>query len=299
MNFFGKNSVSSLSKLASREQVCSASALRVLALATPMALPLVCFSAPGAAAEQFTGIYSVNLVGLSLGTATVRGQVGPDAYKIEAFAKLNGIAQAMSGAKGSATASGVIRDGRAVPNAYATTSSNSKETRTVRMGMAAGTVRAVDIQPPPTPFIGRVPVTDAHKRSIVDPLSALVMSVPGTGPVIGAAACNRSIPVFDGFSRFNVQLSYAGTRNVATQGYKGPVAVCNARYIPVAGHRPDRRSTQFMTNNKKMEVWLAPLNSSRYVVPYKISVATMIGTTVIEARRFEFGSDPGTASLRR
>lgn len=279
--------------------LCHVHAMRALTLAAPVALPLVCFSAPGAAAEQFTGVYSVTLVGLSLGTATVRGQVGPDAYKIEAFAKLSGLAQAMSGAKGSASASGLIRDGRAAPNAYATTSSNSKETRTVRMGMAAGTVRAVDIQPPPTPFMGRVPVTDAHKRSIVDPLSALVMSVPGNGPVIGASTCNRSIPVFDGFARFNVQLSYAGTRAVATQGYRGPVAVCHARYIPIAGHRPDRRSTQFMANNKKMEVWLAPVNSSRFVVPYKISVATMMGTTVIEARRFEFGSDPGTASLHR
>lgn len=270
-----------------------------VAAAAPLLAALGSAPATAQSPETFTGTYSIHLVGLSLGTATIRGQLGPDAYKIEAYAKLSGLAQAMSGAKGSATASGVVRAGKVAPNAYATTSSNSKETRTVRMGLNAGTVRAVDIQPEPRDVPGRVPVSEAHKRGVLDPLSALIMPVPGSGPVISAAACNRTIPVYDGFSRFNIQLSFAGTRAVATPGYKGQVAVCNVRYIPVAGHRPDRKSTQFMTNNKKMEVWLAPVNSSRYVVPFKISVATQIGTTVIEARRFEVSADPGTASLRR
>ena len=41
-----------------------------------------------------------------------------------------------------------------------------------------------------------------------------------------------------------------------------------------------------MTNNRDMEVWLAPLESSRVMMPYRISVATMVGTTVIEAQEF-------------
>ncbi|MBM3607235.1 MAG: DUF3108 domain-containing protein [Alphaproteobacteria bacterium] len=278
----------------------SLGAQRLLALAAAAPLALAAFwPAPARASEQFTGVYSIQLVGLSLGTATVKGQLGPDAYKIEAFAQLSGLAQAMSDAKGSAVSTGVIRAGRVAPNSYATTSANSKETRTVRMGLNAGNVRAVDIKPEPRDVPGRIAITEAHKRGVLDPLSALIMPVAGDGPMLSAAACTRTIPVFDGFSRFNIQLSYAGTRNVNGQGYKGQVAVCNVRYIPVAGHRPDRKSTQFMTNNKKMEVWLAPVNNSRYLVPYKISVATMMGTTVIEARRFQVSSDPGTASLRR
>jgi hypothetical protein len=273
---------------------------RLLSAASALALMAAAMPASQAhAADEFTGVYAISLVGLSLGTATIKGQLGPDAYKIEAFAKLSGLAQAMSGARGSAAASGLVRGGQVAPNAYATTSTNSKETRTVRMGLNAGTVRAVDIQPAPTLGPGRVNITEAHKRGVVDPLSALVMPVPGSGPVLSAAACNRSIPVFDGFARFNVQLSFAGMRNVATQGYKGQVVVCNARYVPIAGHRPDRKSTKFMADNKKMEVWLAPVNSSRYLVPYRISVATMIGMTVIEARRFDVRNDPGTASVRR
>ena len=42
-------------------------------------------------------------------------------------------------------------------------------------------------------------------------------------------------------------------------GYSGDVLVCAARYNPIAGHRTGRKSTQFMADNKDMEVWLAPV----------------------------------------
>jgi len=53
---------------------------------------------------------------------------------------------------------------------------------------------------------GRIPVTEANKRNIVDPTSALIMPVPEGEPLIGPAACNRTIPVYDGYVRFDVTL---------------------------------------------------------------------------------------------
>jgi hypothetical protein len=73
---------------------------------------------------------------------------------------------------------------------------------------------------------------------------------------------------------------------VKTTGYKGPVAVCAVRYVPIAGHRPDRPGTKFMAENKSMELWLAPVEAERILLPYRVSVRTMIGTTVIEASEF-------------
>lgn len=195
----------------------------------------------------------------------------------------------VSSSQGAATATGALTQGRVTPASYANTSANSKETRTVRMAMAGGAVRGVDIAPPFTENAGRVPLTDEHKRGVLDPLSALVMPVAGTEPLVGPGACNRSLPIFDGYTRFDVSLSYRGTRAVKTKGYDGPVAVCAVRYVPIAGHRPNRKPTQFMANNRDMEVWLAPLNGTRVVVPYRISVATMVGTTVIEALEVSLG----------
>ena len=37
------------------------------------------------------------------------------------------------------------------------------------------------------------------------------------------------------------------------------MTICSARYIPIAGHKPTTKATQFMAQNKDMEVWLAPV----------------------------------------
>ena len=236
--------------------------------------------------------YSLSLIGLPLGTAGVSATLTPTSYHVEGDAKLSGLATLVSSAKGVATASGAIALGRLSPATYATTSANSKESRTVRMGMNAGTVRAVEIVPPIIDNSSdRVPVTEADKRNIVDPMSAVVMPIPAGQPLVGPAACNRSIPVFDGYSRFDIVMSYVGTRNVTAAGYTGPVSVCVVRYVPVAGYRRDRKATQFMAKNNQIEVWLAPVESAHVVVPFRISVLTMLGTTLIEAA--EFRVEPG------
>lgn len=248
--------------------------------------------ASAAKAEPMRARYSITLLGIPLGTATLDGDLGAGGYRIAVNAKLTGIAALMSSSRGAATAAGGYQKGRIQPAAYANTSANSKETRTVRIAIDGGTVKGVDISPPIDPVPDRVPLTAAHTRGIIDPLSALVMPVPGSELVIGPAACNRTLPVYDGFTRFDVTLAYAGTRNVKSKGYVGPVAVCDVRYTPIAGHR-QRKPVQFMAENKDIHVWLAPVGDTRVVVPFRISVATMVGTTVIEAA--EFGADAGKA----
>jgi hypothetical protein len=41
-----------------------------------------------------------------------------------------------------------------------------------------------------------------------------------------------------------------------------------------------------MADNKDLEVWLAPIASDHVLIPFRVSVRTMIGTTVIEAQEF-------------
>jgi hypothetical protein len=248
------------------------------------------------AQDTFRARYSVKLIGLALGSASLNGSLDPAGYKVEATARLAGVASMVSNSKGAATSSGVFLQGRVAPNAFATTAANSTTTRTVRMALKQGNVTASEISPPFEELPGRVPVMELHKQRVIDPLSALVMPVPGEDKVLGPAACNRSIPVYDGWARFNINLSFVGLRQVSAKGYEGQVAVCSARYIPVAGHRPDRPGTKFMENNRQMEVWLVPVGETRIAVPFRISVATMIGTTVIEATDFE--ATAGTRASR-
>jgi hypothetical protein len=254
-------------------------------------------TAPASAqADMVRARYAVSLVGLHIGEASASGLLQPDGYKIDLSAKLAGLAAMVSRLQMALVSSGFIHKGTVLPVSYATTSANSYETRTVRMALRSGSVTAVDISPPFEDREGRVPVTEANKRNVLDPTSALIMAVPAGQPLVGPAACNRTIPVYDGFTRFDITLSYVGTREVSAQGYSGPVSVCAARYTPVAGHKLDSKSTQFMANNREIEVWLAPVEHAHVVVPFHISMRTMAGVAIIDAVEFNVAPTEVTAT---
>ena len=256
------------------------------------------FAVLPAQADTLHARYSVTFVGLHIGEASATGMINPGGYKIDLSAKLVGLAAAVSSIRMALVSSGAIHHGALAPAAYATTAANSRETRTVRMALNGGSVKAVDIMPPFEDKEGRVPVTEAQKRNILDPMSALIMSVPSGEPLVGPAACNRTIPIYDGFVRFDVTLSYVGTRDVATKGYTGPVTVCSARYTPISGHRADSQSTKFMAENRNIEAWLAPVERPHVVVPFHVSMMTMNGTAVIDATEFSVEPTDVTATVR-
>ncbi|MDP2357706.1 MAG: DUF3108 domain-containing protein [Beijerinckiaceae bacterium] len=270
--------------------------LRRMAIAGALAtgpLAAVTFAPSSAAAADSLKVgYSIRLLGLSMGSAGLNATLSPSSYNMEISAQLSGLASVVSRAQGGARSSGSIEQGRVMSRTYATASSNSKETRTVRMALNSGAVRSVEVSPPLDPHPDRVPVTDAHKRGVIDPLSALVMPVAGR-ELIGPASCERTIPIFDGYARFDVTLSYAGTQQVRSAAYTGPVAVCKARYKAIAGHRANRKQTNYMENNRQIEVWLMPVEGARVVTPYKIALATQIGQLVIEATRVSVASTGG------
>jgi len=248
-----------------------------------------------AGAASLDARYDVSLLGIPLGTASLSGGIDGSSYKLDMAAKLTGLVGGVTGGRGSGAASGVLVGGRLAPKNFAVSSASNSESRTVRMALAEGEVAAVDIEPPIDAKPDRVPLNGSHKRNVVDPLSAFLMPVNGKGK---DAACNRTLPIFDGAARYDIKLSSAGTREVELDGYKGPVSICQARYVPIAGHRALRPATKFMAENRDITAWLAPVAGTDMMVPVRISVKTMIGTAVIEASSFKV--DPGvTATARR
>jgi hypothetical protein len=236
-----------------------------------------------AAAEVIAARYAVTLVGFRIGEASARGAVSAAAYRVALDARLTGLAEWLAHMRIALASSGEIRRGNVLPNAYATTAASERDTRTVRMALNAGNVRAVDISPPLEDESIRIPVSSAEKRNVLDPTSALIMAVPAGEPLVGPAACNRTLQIYDGVVRFDLMMSYTGTRDVTAIGYNGPVSVCAVRYKPIAGHRYDSRSTKFMAQNHDIEVWLAPIERAHVVIPFHIGLRTMAGMATVDA----------------
>ena len=258
-------------------------ALKRLALPCAVGLGL----ATPASAETLNAHYSVSLVGLHIGDLSADGTLEPQNYRMQLGAHLTGLAAMVSSVRMALASSGTMRKDKLSPSTYATSAVNSNETRTLRMALKAGTVKAVQIDPPPEFHGERVPVTEANKRNILDPTSALIMPVPMSAALVGPAACERTLPIYDGYARFDIALHYVGQRDVDVAGYHGPVSVCSARYIPVSGHLVNSRSTAFMAQNEGIEVWLAPIEKAHVDVPLKVSMPTMAGQLDIEATDFE------------
>lgn len=258
---------------------------RFLALLPVAATAAVAGPAPQPA-PAVTVDYTVTLSGLLIGTAQLAGTFEGPRYRLGVRANLTGLVGAITGGKGAAQASGALGPVRVTPAAFAVASHTASQSITIRMALARGDLVRAEVTPPLVPFPDRVPVSAAQKRGVVDPASALVMPMLPRLAAIDPGNCNRTIPVFDGVSRFDLDLTYAETRSVEKPGYAGPVLVCQARYRAIAGHRPDRPGVRFMEENREMSVWLAPVAEARVLVPLRISVLTELGTNIIEASRW-------------
>ncbi len=265
---------------------------RTLVASTLVAAALAA-GASAASAETLRAHYAVTLMGLHIGELTADGNMQPQTYHMGLNAHLTGLAAMVSSVQMALVSSGAVnKRGAVAPSSYATSAVNSESTRTLRMALNAGTVKAVEINPEPEWRGPRVPVTEANKRNVLDPTSALIMPVPAGESLTGPAACQRTLPIYDGYARFDIALHYQGERDVQVQGYNGPVAVCSARYHPISGHLVGSRQTNFMAQNEGIEVWLAPIPSAHVVVPLRVSMPTMTGQLDIQADDFELAGAP-------
>jgi hypothetical protein len=244
-----------------------------------------------AQAQTLKVTYDLSLAGLPLGKADLVSSFKGRKYEMQGNAKLTGLAMILTGGKGEASASGTLTGVNPRSRNFAVMSKTSDNQRSVRMGLKGGQVAEVEIDPPLEPKEDRIPVKPADKRGVVDPMSALLMPAVASKSLTDPDNCNRTIPVFDGASRMNVVLTYAETKNVDVGGYSGSVLICNARYVPVSGHRPERPATKFMQENRDMSVWLAPVEGPRLLFPLKVSVRTMIGVGEMQASLWSLEGD--------
>lgn len=227
--------------------------------------------------------YAISFMGITVGKASWRASITSYDYVAAASGQASGIVKVVASGEGAASAHGKVRDGHLLPSSY--TSSVVRDERIeIRMALEAGAVTELKAQTPPrTPE--RVPVDDIHKAGIVDPLSALLVA---TEEGLTSDACRRTLPVFDGRHRYDLKLDFKRMDNVkAERGYAGPAVVCSVRLQLIAGHRSNSTLANFLAGGREIELWLAPIYGTLVLAPFRVSVASMIGNLVIQAKEYE------------
>jgi hypothetical protein len=225
----------------------------------PALLAALLAAAAPAAALAGSVDYTVAIAGIPIGSATWSAKPNGSGAAVSVSGRLGGaldlgrfdaqasVGKAMVTARSTsgsgadaATASLASRasgDGRA----FSYEGKTSRGPGQITMAIAGGRVTELDARIPDNPNAVRVPVADAHKTGVVDPLMVLAAFVRPDGSVDADGLCGRSHRVFTGQVRFDL----AGSASRPTTAPSGAPAgwqarTCKVAYTPVSGHRVDK-----------------------------------------------------------
>ena len=230
--------------------------------------------------------YNVLLAGIKVASAELSVIMQDGAYKADLTARPAGIGVLATDVEGFAESQGKRARGSLDPVQYSFSTINADKDYAIDMSIRGDNVTALEANPDLAQEDKRVPVTREHRRGIIDPLSALIIPFSGASP-FQEKDCQRDIPVFDGWIRYNLVLEGGSTRPVMQPAYNGLVAVCQVRWQPLAGHNPDGENVNRLRDATDIEVWMAPFSGPGVFLPYRIEIPTRYGSVLIVASRMD------------
>jgi hypothetical protein len=255
----------------------------------PMLAVLLAAAAPSAVRAQgkLEAHYTATIAGIPIGKGTWAIDITDSHYTTSASGETTGLVRAFTGGEGTSHVNGTLQAGQPASSTYASTVASSHKTDVVQLTVTNGVVTDFRLDPPLETEPDRVPITDASRKGILDPMTASLMRTPGTGTPLSPEACQRTLAIFDGRLRYDLQFAYKRMDHVkAEKGYAGPVVVCAVYFSPVAGYIPSRAAIRYIAKLRDMEVWLAPIAGTRVLVPFRAQGPTPIGRMVMEATQF-------------
>jgi hypothetical protein len=216
-------------RLATRSAVVSA--CRALVFVTAAA-----WQYPAHAQGKLEATYSITFARISVGSAAMTVDFKENEYSIAASGRAGGMMRMLANGEASLTTHGIVKDGRPESRSFASKIVSEDESQDVTMSVEEGNVKELAVTPPPGS--GGVQVSEANRQGIIDPLTAMLISAGAAGEDLSPAACQHTLPIFDGRHRYDLTLAFKRMDKVrADKGYAGPAVVCSVGYQPIAGHR--------------------------------------------------------------
>jgi hypothetical protein len=269
------------------------SALRVLGGLCAGACMLLA-AAPFAFAQgKLDARYEATLAGIPVGKGAWTIDIADDQFSAVASGGTSGLLKAFAGGSGTGASQGRVVNGALVSSNYSATTTTSKKSEAIRIVLSNGNVKDYAIEPEPPVDPDRLPVTDAHRRGVYDPMTGSMLRVPGAGDPLSPEACRTGAAIFDGRMRYDLKLDFKRMETVkAEKGYHGPVVVCAVYFSPVAGYIPDRPVIKYLAAQRNIEIAFAPIAGTRILVPFRMVIPTPLGTAMLEATQFITQASP-------
>jgi hypothetical protein len=255
----------------------------------------------GETAVKLDVAYTATLLGIPIGQISWTVDVSDKRYAAAATGSTIGLLRIFANGHGAAKVHGVLNAHEAVASEFMVSYASGSSSDEIKIAFSGGKARET-LAHPPKPDPSGVPLTDANRVGVVDPMTALLVRVPGSGNTAVPAACERKIAVFDGHIRYDLKLTFKRIEQVrANAGYQGPAVVCALYFSPLAGYEIGRSGIRYLKAERDMELWLAPIVGTRLMAPFRVSVPTPIGLGVLQATRFVLApqAEPSSAMNAR
>jgi hypothetical protein len=243
---------------------------------------------PSASAQgRLDARYEATLSGIPVGTGAWSVDISDDQFSASASGGTAGLLKAFTGGSGTGAAQGRVVNGFPVATNYSASTTTSKKTEAVHMMLSNGNVREYGIEPEPPVDPDRIPVTDAHRRGVFDPMTGSMLRAPAGADPLSPDVCRAGAAIFDGRMRYDLKLDFKRMEMVrAEKGYHGPALVCAVYFSPVAGYIPDRPVIKYLVAQRDIEIAFVPVAGTRILVPFRMRIPTPLGPATLEATQF-------------
>jgi hypothetical protein len=241
----------------------------------------------GHAQARLEAQYEASLAGIVVGKGAWTVEILEDQFSANAYGGTSGLMKTFSSGSGNTSSQGRVVNGALVASNYTASTVTAKRSEQIHMTLQNGNVKDYGIDPVPPVDPDRIPVTEAHRRGVYDPMTASLLRVTGNGDPLSPDACRTGAAIFDGRMRYDLKLDFKRAENVkADKGYHGPAIVCAVYFTPIAGYIPDRPVIKYLAAQRDIEITFVPLAGTHILVPFRMRVPTPLGTAMLEATQF-------------
>jgi hypothetical protein len=253
---------------------CIAALLSALSL---ISAPIVSASPAGAGSgplpAHVVASYKISFGVLgNIGSFRFRSDVNGEAYNLSANAKID---TAVFDYNGAMSSIGRVLSAVTKPSLYTFQFKQKAflsrgQSKSLGIGFDDAGVKNVSWAPPQDIPDGFIPVTREQLRNVLDPLTGVMSLAVGDT----ARPCDRRLPIFDGRQRFDLVFTLASMPASPTADQ-----VCRVKMITISGYKPGEGAESVISGN--IEVVLRPVPKANIVIPYRITVPTIVGAAVL------------------
>jgi len=228
--------------------------------------------------------YTISMTGVSIGHIAWSVTIGEARYTTSANGKASGVLSVLVNGEGAVDTRGNIDDGRMAPKFFTSNIADDEGKSELRLSFDDGVAKDLIAQAPQK--TDRVPVTDAHRHGVADPLTAML--IPTGDDALASTNCNRVLAIFDGRRRYDLALSFKRIDKIKIdRSYSGGVLICGVILQPIAGYRADSMLVKYVAGRRDMELWFAPVAGSSFIAPIRVLMPTLVGKLEILADQFD------------